>query len=190
MRRCPLQSYYGGSEHYFSARAPLGLVGHPRVFWLHRPDGPPVEVVRLPARLCAERGPHGFFLRVEPYANAAGIGVMTDAEGRLIVSELSLPQSNVQQTITQMPAIPLDGEARLKQVLGRMATLFTVESQLAVGAVAQVEPDSRLIVQLTRAEPGLRVRLCVAPLGAAGPRFKPGAGLASVAAEISGKRVT
>jgi len=77
------------------------------------------------------------------------------SDQRIVVTELSLAQQNAQQMITQLPIIPLEGEARLRQVLGRMATLFTIESQLGVDAVERVAAGARCVVQLVRAEPGL-----------------------------------
>ena len=149
-----------------------------------------MPVLKQAPRLCARRGEDGFYLRVEPFANVAGIGVMTDAEGRLLVTELSPPQLNVQRTITDLPPVPAEGEGRLRQVLGRLSTLFTVESQVGVDAVDEVSADSRIVLQLARAEPGLRVRVGVAPLGLLGPRFTPGRGTISVAAEIERKRLS
>ncbi|MEY4581935.1 MAG: hypothetical protein RL701_6638, partial [Pseudomonadota bacterium] len=54
--------------------------------------------------------------------------------------------------------------------------LGEVPARLSVEALAEVPSDSRPVVQLVRAEPGLRVRLSVAPLGLQGPRFAPGVG--------------
>lgn len=188
-----MQRTWHGLEYYLGPRAALGLVGHPRVFWADRPEAPPVEVVTQRPTLKVAHGPNGLRIQIEPFAGPDGIGAMVDADGRLVVCELTPAQLDVQRAVLALPPIPEEGEARVRQLLGRMASLFTIESQVGVDALQgkfeELAADSRPVVQLVRTDPGLRARVSVAPLGPAGPSFKPGEGLHTVATQLDGRRV-
>jgi hypothetical protein len=192
--RIIVQRAWYGNEAVFSSLAPLALIGHPRVYWRDALDGSPVPVLAQPPVLrVVQRKGRGSSLHVEPPANSAGIGLQVDREGRLLVSELSPAHVNVQRAVLELPPIPRQGEARLRRILGRMGTLFAIESQVGVedaaGALEQTEADARPFIQLTRADAGLRARVSVAPLGISGPTFGAGEGLATVVAEVEGRRV-
>jgi hypothetical protein len=183
-----------GVEYRFEARAALGLCGHPHVFWSDDAEGPAVEVVARPPRLRVERSDGGVRLRVEPAPNAAGLAFERDLAGRLVVVDFSQAQQNLQRTIAELPPIPAEGEERLRGLLSSLALGMTVHSELGIDAsgaeaLETVAAECRPVVQLQRAEPGLRVRLRVQPLGPDGPEFAAGAGLSSVTFEIARRRV-
>ncbi len=194
MQRIVVNRTWHGSEVTFSSLAPLALIGHPRVYWHDAVDGSPVQVVAQPPVLrVVQRKGKGSSLHVEPPANNAGLGLQVDREGRLLVSELSPAQVNVQRAVPNLPPIPAQGESRLRRILGQMAALFAIESHVGVedsaGVLEEATADARPFIQLTRAEPGLRARVSVAPLGGSGPSFAAGEGLATVVAEVEGRRV-
>jgi hypothetical protein len=183
-----------GVEYRFSARAALGLVGHPRVYWADDPEGAAVEVVTRPPRLRVERREQGVRLRVEPTPNAAGLAFERDLEGRLVLVDFSPAQISLQRAVADLPPIPPEGEDRLRRTLPQLTLGVTVHSEIGMDAsgaqaLETVAAECRPVVQMQRAEPGLRVRVRVQPLGPEGPELTAGAGLSTVAFEIARRRV-
>jgi superfamily II DNA or RNA helicase len=89
--------------------------------------------------------------------------------------------------------VPAAEEGQVLKAVEAVAPLVTIQSDVGSGAgagIRAVEADGRPRVQMTPAGEGLRVRLTVRPLGDGGPYCVPGAGGATVVAEVEGERLS
>jgi superfamily II DNA or RNA helicase len=162
--------------------APLALVGHPLVF-ADSECQKHVEVVRREVRVDVRV--HEGELRVDLLPSASVLHeVLCEREGgeRIVVYALRPEQRLIAQQLSSTGLrLPSAARPRAQQVLGQLAAHFPLSSELPLETpnVDEVPADARLHFQLRRANPGLRVRWCVVPLGT-GAQFAPGVGSANV----------
>jgi len=178
----------------FSQAALAALVGHPCVMWDDDPTGTPVTVVDGQAELRVKKTDAGFKFEFYPVPETSGFGVLRPEPNRLAVISFTDAQTEAMQVLGTLPLIPLQAHERLGATISRLSGLFHVQSEYEFAGVSahskEVIADARPVLLLSRANPGLNVVLCVEPLGPQGPQFIPGQGLANIAAEVDGTRVT
>ncbi|MCA9490367.1 MAG: hypothetical protein KC621_10595, partial [Myxococcales bacterium] len=84
--------------------------------------------------------------------------------------------------------VPLADEARVAALLTGLGGRLHVEADLG-GGPDSVTADARPIFEVRRWREGLAIEPVILPLGAGGPRVRPGQGAREVYAEIDGRRV-
>ena len=186
---CVERDVYSRERLYFSDKAPLALVGHPRVYLHDQPDIP-IEVCKGEVKLRIERRPDRIVVRLDPDLGSARSSCEVDrAANCLRVYEIDGTASRLAAIMQGGLEIPAVAETRVHGLVERASELFFVQSDIQTDAPQAEEypSDSRIAVQLSRLGSGLRVRLRVYPLGLKGPEVDPGEGGASVVAKVEGR---
>lgn len=182
-----------GGAYYLDEKCWLTLAGHPHLFW--RDNGAPIEMSvaepELRVRTQAERDR----VRIEfwpPVKEDAKLFVAEDGLTRLKLVELKPEHRRLAEIVGDGLDAPLSAQTRILASLGAVSSLVTIHSDIggeALAATETVEADPRPRVQIVPEAAGLRLALLARPFGDQGSYFAPGAGGASLIAEIAGKRV-
>jgi superfamily II DNA or RNA helicase len=160
----------------------------PRLILEQRPAG--VVRLRLPSdderRQLLARGAREYDIRSFG-ASAERCVLIRETATRASVLQLTHAHLRVLELIGAGLDIPGEGLEAVQNVIGGVAGLFEVHSQIAT-AVPESPGDATIRAQLSSAGTGLRLRLTVQPFPAGGPRFAPGVGSERVISEVNGLR--
>jgi superfamily II DNA or RNA helicase len=180
--------YYGWNFH----KALLELAGHPLLFVdEHQPRQ--IQLIRDKPELSIKRRPKGGYEVALSQRNVLLEGLNVDfieeSPTRFRVLDITEAHRQIAELLgTNALFVPPDGEKELSEVIGNLASLITVHSELT-GVdfeVPTVDADSRIHFQLFPLADGLRLEVVVRPFPHAGPYMKPGQGGQTVLAEIEG----
>lgn len=185
---------WAGQSHSFTPASLAALVGHPCVFWAGDPSFRPVKVVEGQSELRVSQNNEGFRFEIEPTPETSGYGVVRPETDTLVVVSFTEAQIEAMQAIRSLPVIPTHAHERLGATISRLSGLYHIQSAgefVGVSAHSQeVSADGRPVLMLSRGNPGMTIVVGVEPLGPQGPRLVPGQGLANLAAEVDGQRLT
>ena len=181
------RGWYGNRTYYFSERAPLALVGHPHVF--SDLDDAPIEVSRAQPSLRVTKVRDRVSLEMYPASGSSKIMCEQAGPRKILVYEMTEQHHALGRLIGAGLDVPALAEARLSKILELASGTLDVQSDVAANPAAATTKaaDSRPVFLLSRASPGLRVELCVCPLGLDGPRLQAGAGGTSMVAQVGGE---
>ena len=168
---------------------------HARTPHVYLEEDPParVDLVEGGTVLEVARDANGVVLRLVPVlAKDQGVGVVRESPTRARVVFPSVDVLRYAEVLGDGLRVPLAEQDRIAEA----ARAAVVGGRGAVSArrtgppCGPVEPHSAPVVPVADARPGLAVRLLVRPFRTCPrPHFAPGAGAATVIAEIAGERV-
>ncbi|WP_253188051.1 DEAD/DEAH box helicase [Leptolyngbya sp. 'hensonii'] len=186
--------YYGQVDYVFDEKAIVALIGHPLVFWENAPTVS-VEVVKGEPELLVQEGKEGqMTLQLSPKLQEnQPILVVKESPTRLKVFQIKPEHRRIaeilgKQNRLQVPAV---AKERVLAAIGAVSGIVTVHSDIGggVGSATGVPSDSKPHVHLLPAGAGLKVAVLARPFAQGGPYYRPGAGGATVIAEIDGQRL-
>lgn len=168
------------------------LVGHPHLYW----DGArntPIELTQGEFELLVSE--EDVNLRVSFYPpfddsqQDSQYLVVKETPTRLCIYQKNEQVMRLSEIISNGIVIPREAEKDLRQTLGTLAPMITIQSDLEGVVDAEViKPDSRIHANLLPYGEGLRATLRVKPFGEFGAYFPPGHGRAKLSVEHEGIR--
>ncbi|HEY9645002.1 MAG TPA: DEAD/DEAH box helicase, partial [Chroococcidiopsis sp.] len=189
-----LYSYgWNKTEYGFSEKAIAHLIGHPLVFWEDAPTVR-VEIVKGEPELLVKKGKDGqLTLQFSPDLKSnKNILVVKESPTRLKVIEITAEHRLIAEILGPQNRleVPEQAKDRVLAAINAVSSVVTVHSDIGgdVASAEEVAADSAPHVHLLPSGAGLKVAVLVRPFTNAGPYYRPGAGGATVIAEIEGKR--
>jgi SNF2 family DNA or RNA helicase len=169
------------------------MAGHPHVY-LEDTDIP-VELIQAEPVLSIVKLPDGDYkLECDVVDTRTSIVMIKETNTRYKLYHLTAPQREIINAISKGSKIPEKGLERLHQVLKHFSVHLNIQSDEVIAdnkdsEARQVEPDSRIRVQLLPFGNGFKAELFVKPFGNHPPYCKPGRGGKSLLANENGERL-
>ncbi|GHV06462.1 SWF/SNF family helicase [Bacteroidia bacterium] len=173
--------------------AVYAMAGHPHVY-LEDTDIP-VELIEAEPVLSIVKLPDGDYkLECDVVDTRTSIVMVKETNTRYKLYHITAPQQEIINAISKGSKIPEKGLERLRQVLKHFSVHLNIQSDEAMiddkdSEARQVEPDSRIRVQLLPFGNGFKAELFVKPFGNHPPYCKPGRGGKSLLANENGERL-
>ena len=168
----------------------LMLIGHPYAFLADSPKTP-VEILQGEPELRVDQQGDSLLIQFSPWPDSTEAIVVRETPARFRVFPITGDHRRVAQVIgPDGLSVPLDGKDELFATLGNISSFMTVHSTIegkSVG-IAEVQPDSRIHMQLLPYGPGFRLAMLVRPLQPDGPYQRPGEGPKTIIAHSGGTR--
>ncbi len=179
-------SYHGAEYEFHPVRAPLALIGHPRVFDAAHPERR-IELIAYPVELVVSEEGDQIRIDLSHRSDKHEVFVEPETPTRWRVIEVT-------SALVELGAIlgpsgltaPKSARERVIALINMEGSRLPVRSELAGVTPAAVEGDRRPILQIAPEDGGFHIRAVVRPLGEAGPAYAPGVGSASVLAPADG----
>jgi superfamily II DNA or RNA helicase len=193
--------YYGNTYYEFDQSAICALIGHPLVFWEDSPTtrveivkGEPEILVREKKGDSLQDASRRLSVAFFPEAIAnRNVVTIKESPTKLKVFQISADHRRILEILgkDQQLEIPAAAKERVLAAINAVSAIVTVHSDIGggVGNAEEVPTDSKPRVHLLPAGDGLRVALLARPFNQGGSYYRPGAGGATVIAEIDGKRM-
>ena len=166
------------------------LIGHPCVFLADSPKTP-VEILQGEPELRVDQQGGSLLIQFSPWPDSTGAIIIRETPARFRIFPITGDHRRVAEVIGPKGlSVPLGGKDELFATLGNISSFMTVHSTIegkSVG-VAEVQPDSRIHMQLLPYGAGFRLAMLVKPLQPDGPYQKPGEGPKTIIAHSGGKR--
>ncbi|MCP4693360.1 MAG: DEAD/DEAH box helicase, partial [Desulfobacterales bacterium] len=182
--------WYTNYEYIFKKQYVNTLVGHPLIF---TNDGKSrIELVKGKPELRITRGKNGrMSLALSPEPSGAENYAMQETASRVKLIKLDDEYRAIAEILGKGISTPASARKKVLGVIEKFAGDITIVSDIGAGseAMADIEADSRIHVQLSPMGNGLKLSLFVRPLGAGGHYYTPGAGGKNVIAEINAKQL-
>jgi hypothetical protein len=179
-------TYYGAEYEFDFMRAPLALIGHPRVFDADVPERQ-IELIAYPVELVVREEGDQIRINLSHGGQRPKVVIEPESPTRWRVIEVTA-------ALVELGAIlgpkgltaPRSARERVIDLIKTENARLPVRSELA-GVVTDVaEGDGRPILQIAPDGGGFHLRAVVRPLGEAGPAYPPGVGSSSVLAPAGG----
>ena len=169
------------------------LVGHPNLYW----DGArntPIELSQGEFELLvSEEGENlriSFYPAFDDSQEDSQFLIVKETPTRLCIYQKNEQVMRLSEIISNGIVIPREAEKNLRETLGTLAPMISIQSDLeGVVDAETIEPDSRIHANLLPYGEGLRATLRVKPFGEFGAYYPPGEGRAKLSMEYEGKRV-
>lgn len=190
LRAIKVTETYYGSEHSFDPlRAPLALIGHPRVFDAAEPERQ-IELVSYPVELVVNE--EGDQIRIDLSQRSEGPEVFVEPETPARWRVIEVTPALVALGAILGPkglSVPKSARERVIALLNGDNSRLPVRSELAGVATTATEGDYRPVLQIAPEGGGFQIHAVVRPLGEAGPAYAPGIGSRSVLAPAGGRHL-
>ena len=168
------------------------LVNHPNLYW----DGArntPIELTEGEFELLVSEEGEGlrisFYPPFDDSQQDSQYLIVKETPTRLCIYPKNEQVMRLSEIISNGILIPREAEKDLRETLGTLAPMISIQSDLeGVIDAEDVEPDSRIHANLLPYGEGLRATLRVKPFGEFGAYFPPGHGRAKLSVEHEGKR--
>jgi superfamily II DNA or RNA helicase len=189
-----MTSYGWGNktDYTFSEKAIVALVDHPLVFWEDSPTTR-IEVIKGEPELLVQRGKSHVALQFVPeLKDNTSILAVKETPTRLKVIEITPEHRRIAEVLGDKNRleVPVSASDRVLAAITAVSQIVTVHSDIGGGVAAQeVDCDSKPHIHLLPVGDGLKVSVLSRPFATGGPYYRPGAGGATVIAEIDGKRL-
>ena len=186
--------YYGQNQYEFDEDTICALIGHPLVFWEDSPTTR-VDIVKGEPELLVKAGKGDrLILEFSPQLKDGQTFVITkESPTRLKVTQVSESHRRITEIIGRKNRleIPVTAKERVLAAIHSISSIVTVHSDIGGGVsdAEEVPSDSKPHVHILPAGEGLKVAVLARPFANAGAYYRPGAGGATVLAEIDGKRL-
>ncbi|MHB1014009.1 MAG: DEAD/DEAH box helicase [Desulfurivibrionaceae bacterium] len=168
----------------------LALIGHPYVFLADSPKTP-VEILQGEPELRVDQQGDSLLIQFSPWPDSTTAIVLRETPARFRIYPITGDHRRVAEVIGPNGlSVPLGGKDELFAALGNISSFMTVHSTVegkSVG-IAEVQPDSRIHMQLLPYGAGFRLAMLVKPLQPDGPYQRPGEGPKTIIAHSGGKR--
>jgi SNF2 family DNA or RNA helicase len=155
------------------------MVGHPYVYLEH--SDIPVEFITAQPVISVVKSPGNTYkMECEISNPREGVIIIKETNTRYKVYKLTRFQSDIIKAISKSKPIPEQGYEKLMEILKHFSVYVQIQSDLVIDAndvrTRQVEPDSRIRVQLLPTSDGIKAELFVKPFATHPPYCKPGRG--------------
>ena len=171
-------------------KALLPLIGHPHVFLADSPKTP-VEILQGEPELRVDQQGDSLLIQFSPWPDSTEAIVLRETPARFRIFPITVDHRRVAEVIGPHGlSVPIGGKDELFATLGNISSFMTVHSTIegkSVG-IAEVQPDSRIHMQLLPYGAGFRLAMLVRPLQPDGPYQRPGEGPKTIIAHSGGKR--
>ncbi|HEX9714407.1 MAG TPA: DEAD/DEAH box helicase [Desulfurivibrionaceae bacterium] len=181
----------GAYFRFAMPQALLVLIGHPYAFLAGSPKTP-VEILQGEPELRVDQQGDSLLIQFSPWPDSSEAIIVRETPARFRVFPITGDHRRVARVIGPHGlSVPLDGKDELFATLGNISSFMTVHSTIegkSVG-IAEVQPDSRIHMQLLPYGPGFRLAMLVRPLQPDGPYQRPGEGPKTIIAHSGGTRI-
>ncbi|MEB8432077.1 DEAD/DEAH box helicase [Cocleimonas sp. KMM 6892] len=168
------------------------LVNHPNLYW----DGArntPIELSQGEFELLVSEENENLRISFYPaFDNSQEDSqylIVKETPTRLCIYQKNEQVMRLSEIISNGIVIPREAEKDLRETLGTLAPMISIQSDLeGVVDAEEIEPDSRIHANLLPYGEGLRATLRVKPFGEFGAYFPPGHGRAKLSIEHEGQR--
>ena len=188
--REPGYGYYGREVYRLDQNSALPLmISHPHVYL------DPAGSVRLELvhgepelRLLSERD--SFRMEIyPPFKEDQQLYLIKESPTRLKIFQAKEEYKRIAAIVGQGLKLPARAKERALEAINSLSSILTVHSDIGSEAAELVPGDATPCFHLLPYGDGLKLQQLVRPFSEAGPYFNPGAGGATVMAEIDGKRL-
>jgi SNF2 family DNA or RNA helicase len=181
------------ADYRFSEKAIAALIGHPCVFWEDAPTTR-VELVKgEPELLVKKSNADHLTLQFSPeLKDGQDLLIIQESPTRLKIIEVTAEHRRIADILgaKNRLEVPAAATERVLSAIHSISSVVTVHSDIGGGvATEEVTSDPKPHLHLLPANAGLKVAVLTRPFAQGGPYYRPGAGGATVIAEIDGKRV-
>lgn len=165
------------------------LIGHPYVFMAENPTIP-IEIVELKPEITITKNEGGYRLSLNLEDVSEPVQLMKETNTRLKVMNLSKSQQNMLSMLMQISYVPKEGKPKLLELLHKLNGALTVYTDLIDknSALATIDGDSRIFVQIIPIGDTLKAELFVKPFTTEAPYCKAGIGARNVIGEKDGEK--
>jgi SNF2 family DNA or RNA helicase len=169
------------------------MIGHPLVFL--GDSNIIVELVAAqPVINVVKSADNSYVMECDISNPREGVLIMKETGTRYKLYRISKFQCEIIHAVSKSKPVPEQGYGKLMQLLKHFSAYVHVQSDLAVEGdddtqIRQVDPDSRIRVQLLPMGEGLKAELFVKPFGSHPPYCKPGRGGKVLIATENGERM-
>jgi hypothetical protein len=180
------RNYYGAEYDFDPVRAPLALVGHPRVFDAENPERQ-IELIAYPVELVVREDGEGLRIDLSHRSSEPRVVIEPETPTRWRVIEVT--RDLVDLAAVLGPAgltAPVAARDQVAALVNTENARLPVRSELAGMATAAAEGEIRPVLQIAPDGDGFRIRAVVRPMGEGGPAYAPGVGARSVLAPTGG----
>ena len=179
-------NYYGPEYEFHPVRAPLALVGHPRVFDAAAPERR-VELIAYPVELVVSEEGDQIRIDLSHRSDKPEVFVEPETPTRWRVIEVTAALVDLGAILGPKGlTAPRSARERVIALINMEGSRLPVRSELAGVAPAAAEGDGRPILQIAPEGGEFHIRAVVRPMGETGPAYAPGVGSASVLAPADG----
>ncbi|MEM9903499.1 MAG: DEAD/DEAH box helicase [Cyanobacteria bacterium P01_D01_bin.44] len=186
--------YYGYQSYEFDDTAITALVGHPHVFLADSPTVR-IDIVEGEPELLVKRDKDGWLtLQFSPeLPTASDLLWFKETPTRIKVINVSADHRRIATILGKhnQLSVPESAAEQVLAAIGTVSRMVTVHSDIggAIASAEEVPTNSQPHVHLLPVGDGLRVSILSRPFAEGGAYYPPGAGGATVIAEIEGKRL-
>ncbi len=186
--------YYGQNQYEFDEDTICALIGHPLVFWEDSPTTR-VDIVKGEPELLVKAGKGDrLILEFSPQLKDGQNFVVTkESPTRLKITQVNESHRRITEIIGRKNRleIPVAAQDKVLAAIHSISSIVTVHSDIGGGVsdAEEVPSDSKPHVHILPSGDGLKVAVLARPFANAGAYYRPGAGGATVLAEINGKRL-
>ncbi len=168
------------------------LVGHPNLYW-NSARNTPIELSQGEFELLvSEEGENlriSFYPAFDNAQEDSQYLIVKETPTRLCIYPKNEQVMRLSEIISNGIVIPREAEKDLRETLGTLAPMISIQSDLeGIVDAEEKAPDSRIHANLLPYGDGLRATLRVKPFGEFGAYFPPGHGRAKLSIEHEGHR--
>ncbi|MEM6471922.1 MAG: hypothetical protein AAF802_20350 [Planctomycetota bacterium] len=196
LRQFTERNYRGYRETYHEwdqAKLVAAVLNHPQLYLPNERDEP-VQITEGRPHLTIKQLGKQIRLVVEPKCSLDDDLVHINKVGshRYSIVQFSKQQREVAELVSELPAVPSEGQDRVFKIAQSLASIIDVQSDIegAPSTGEEVDASSQIVAQLTPYQDGLRAELFVQPFGEKGPFCRPGTGAQAMFANVEGKALT
>jgi SNF2 family DNA or RNA helicase len=167
------------SSHSLRSDAVYEMIGHPYIY-LEESDIPVELIAAQPVINVVKSSGNTYKMECDISNPREGVVVVKETNTRYKVYKLTRFQCDIINAISKSKPVPEQGYEKLMELLKHFSVYVQIQSDLDLNEndvqTRQVEPDSRIRVQLLPIGNGIRAELFVKPFATHPPYCKPGRG--------------
>lgn len=185
-------AYYAKESYELSMDGLLAAVGHPNIYWAGQEQASsPVDISIAQPQLLVKENLPNLHISLIPQIARQKIIAQKTAHG-LILYVINDQHRQVAEILGKDGLIvPVQARQQVIDSISSIASMLTVQSDIGGSSnnAINVPVDSRLHIHVQPIGPGIQIEVFVQPFSDGGPLYKPGAGGATVLADIDGKQL-
>ncbi|MRT94228.1 DEAD/DEAH box helicase [Ancylomarina sp. 16SWW S1-10-2] len=180
---------YRGYEYYFDTEEAFSdLCGHPYIYKLGQPNYT-VELKKEELELQVTKEGGNYVLNLPEALFNDQIEIKEESLTKYTVFAPNFDQKRIAKTLNgRQLKVPITAKPLLEEVIKKISSVITINSDFIQNNIPFVEPDSQPFVQMVPNGLGLRVKLLVKPLGKNTTCFIPGEGRTNLIELIEGEK--
>ena len=186
--------YYRKEVHQLTMQAIFEAVGHPNIYWADASSfDAPVNIATAELQLLVTEQKGQLRITLSPALRGqVNYFVERTASDDILVYRVDQQHHQVADILGQNGLlVPKKAKQQVIDSISSIASMLTVQSDIGGQSshAETVAADSRLHVHLQPVGEGIQIDIFIQPFAKGGPVYKPGAGGATVLAEIDGQQL-